>query len=126
MQVHPRDDYAHKHHQSLGKTEAWYVVAAEPDAEVAVGFKEPITAQRLEESARSGEIEDLLDWRRIKAGDAIFVPAEPFTPLAQALPSARFSRIPTSLIAFMITAVRVNCTWIMVLRFRILARITTA
>ena len=75
VQVHPRDDYAYKHHQSLGKTEAWYVVAAEPDAEVAVGFKEPISAQRMEESARSGEIETLLDWRRIKAGDAIFVPA---------------------------------------------------
>lgn len=75
VQVHPRDDYAAKHHQSLGKTEAWYVVAAEPDADVAVGFKEPITAQRLEEASRSGEIEDLLDWRRVKAGDAIFVPA---------------------------------------------------
>jgi mannose-6-phosphate isomerase len=75
VQVHPRDDYAYKHHQSLGKTEAWYVVAAEPEAEVAVGFKEHITARRMEESARSGEIEALLDWRSVKAGDAIFVPA---------------------------------------------------
>jgi mannose-6-phosphate isomerase len=75
VQVHPRDDYAYKHHQSLGKTEAWYVVAAEPEAEVAVGFKETITAQRMEESARSGEIESLLDWRPVQAGDSIFVPA---------------------------------------------------
>jgi mannose-6-phosphate isomerase len=75
VQVHPRDDYAYKHHQSLGKTEAWYVVGAEPGAEVAVGFKEKITAQRMEESARSGEIESLLDWRPVKAGDAVFVPA---------------------------------------------------
>jgi len=75
VQVHPKDDYAHQHHQSLGKTEAWYVVAADPGADVAVGFKEPITAQRMEESARSGEIESLLDWRPVQAGDAIFVPA---------------------------------------------------
>ena len=75
VQVHPRDDYAAKHHQSLGKTEAWYVVSAEPEAEVAVGFKQPISAHRLEESARSGEIESLLDWRKITAGDTIFVPA---------------------------------------------------
>lgn len=75
VQVHPRDDYAYQHHQSLGKTEAWYVAAAEPEGEVAVGFKEPITAQRLEESARSGEIESLLDWRPVQAGDTIFVPA---------------------------------------------------
>lgn len=75
VQVHPRDDYAEKHHSSLGKTEAWYVVAAEPQGEVAVGFKEAITAERMEASARSGEIEALLDWRRVKAGDVIFVPA---------------------------------------------------
>lgn len=29
----------------------------------------------MEEAARSGEIETLLDWRRVKAGDVIFVPA---------------------------------------------------
>jgi mannose-6-phosphate isomerase len=75
VQVHPPDDYAYKHHRSLGKTEAWYVVASEPNAEVAVGFKEVLTAQRLEQSARSGEIEALLDWRPVEAGDVIFVPA---------------------------------------------------
>jgi len=75
VQVHPRDDYAHEHHQSLGKTEAWYVMAGEPDSQVAVGFKEKLTAQRMEQAARSGEIESLLDWRPVKAGDLIFVPA---------------------------------------------------
>jgi mannose-6-phosphate isomerase len=75
VQVHPGDDYAQRHHQSLGKTEAWYVVAGEPEAEVAVGFKEVLSSQRLEDAARSGEIETLLDWRRVKAGDVIFVPA---------------------------------------------------
>jgi mannose-6-phosphate isomerase len=75
VQVHPADEYAHKHHQSLGKTEAWYVVAGEAGADVAVGFKETLTAQRMEEAARSGEIEGLLDWRPVKTGDVIFVPA---------------------------------------------------
>jgi mannose-6-phosphate isomerase len=75
VQVHPRDDYAYTHHRSLGKTEAWYVVAAEPEAQVAAGFKEQISPQRFEESARSGEIETLLDWRGVTAGDVIFVPA---------------------------------------------------
>jgi mannose-6-phosphate isomerase len=75
VQVHPGDDYAERHHQSLGKTEAWYVVASEPEAEVAVGFKEVLSSQRLEQAARSGEIEALLDWRPVKTGDVIFVPA---------------------------------------------------
>ncbi len=75
VQVHPEDDYAHHHHGSLGKTEAWCVLDAEPDAEVATGFREPITPERLRESALSGEIEDLLHWRKVQAGDVIFTPA---------------------------------------------------
>src|SRR5581483_2542249 len=75
VQVHPDDPYAQEHHQSLGKTEAWYVVDAEPQAEVALGFRERISAERLRESAQSGEIEELLDWRRVKRGDVIFTPA---------------------------------------------------
>jgi mannose-6-phosphate isomerase len=75
VQVHPDDEYADKHHGSLGKTEAWYVLDAEPPAEVAVGFREEISAERLRESAESGEIENLLDWRKVQAGDVIFTPA---------------------------------------------------
>ena len=75
VQVHPDDEYAERHHGGLGKTEAWYVVNAEPPAEVAVGFREPISAEKLRESARTGEIEELLDWRQVKAGDLIYAPA---------------------------------------------------
>jgi mannose-6-phosphate isomerase len=75
VQVHPEDAYAAEHHQSLGKTEAWYVLASEPPGEVAVGFREPITPEKLRESALSGEIEQLLDWRKVEAGDVVFVPA---------------------------------------------------
>lgn len=75
VQVHPDDDYAERHHGSLGKTEAWYVVDAEQEAEVAVGFREPLSAERLKESAQSGEIEQLLAWHKVKRGDVVFVPA---------------------------------------------------
>jgi mannose-6-phosphate isomerase len=75
VQVHPQDSYARQHHQSLGKTEAWFVVAAEPQAEVALGFREQISPDQLQTSAQSGEIERLLDWRRVQAGDLIYVPA---------------------------------------------------
>jgi mannose-6-phosphate isomerase len=75
VQVHPEDTYAAEHHQSLGKTEAWYVLQSDPTGEVAVGFREPITAEKLRDSAQSGEIEQLLDWRKVDAGDIVFVPA---------------------------------------------------
>src|SRR5271154_2083082 len=44
VQVHPNDAYARQHHDSPGKTEMWYVLAAEPGAQIAAGFREPISA----------------------------------------------------------------------------------
>jgi mannose-6-phosphate isomerase len=75
VQVHPDDEYARHRHGCLGKTEAWYVMDAEPGADVAVGFQKALTREQLRNSALSGEIEKLLDWRKVRAGDVIFVPA---------------------------------------------------
>jgi mannose-6-phosphate isomerase len=75
VQVHPDDTYAALHHQSLGKTEAWYVMDSQPPGEVAVGFRETITSEKLKEAALSGEIETLLDWRKVSHGDVVFTPA---------------------------------------------------
>jgi mannose-6-phosphate isomerase len=75
VQVHPDDEYAQRHHGSLGKTEAWYVLDAQPPGEVAVGFKRPISRDELRAAAQTGEIEHLLDWRKVKHGDLIFTPA---------------------------------------------------
>jgi mannose-6-phosphate isomerase len=75
IQVHPDDEYALQHHRSLGKTEAWYVLQAESPGEVAVGFRETLTPERLESAAKSGEIESLVDWRKVQPGKLIFVPA---------------------------------------------------
>ena len=60
---------------SLGKTEMWYVMRADPGARIAIGFRESITPERLRESALSGEIEGLLNWVEVKPGDAFFIPA---------------------------------------------------
>lgn len=75
VQVHPDDEYARRHHGTLGKTEAWYVLDSQPPGEVAAGFREEITPERLRGSALSGEIEQLLDWRKVEPGDIVFVPA---------------------------------------------------
>jgi mannose-6-phosphate isomerase len=75
VQVHPNDDYALQHHQSRGKTEMWHILAAEPGAKIAAGFREPITADRLRSAAESGEIEQLLAWHEANPGDTFFIPA---------------------------------------------------
>jgi mannose-6-phosphate isomerase len=75
VQVHPDDDYARKHHQSRGKTEMWHVLHAEPGAQIAAGFRETITPERLREASLSGEIENLLQWFDAAPGDTFFIPS---------------------------------------------------
>jgi mannose-6-phosphate isomerase len=64
VQVHPE-----------GKTEMWHILAAEPGARIAAGFRSPITEERLRASALSGEIERLLEWHEARPGDTFFIPA---------------------------------------------------
>jgi mannose-6-phosphate isomerase len=71
VQVHPDDG----EDGPLGKSEMWYVLAAEPGATIALGFREPITRDRLREATLNGEIEHLVNWMPVKAGETYFTPA---------------------------------------------------
>ena len=75
VQVHPGDEFAAAHEKSRGKTEMWYVLRADPGARIATGFRHAISRERLRASALSGEIEQLLNWIDVTAGDAFYVPA---------------------------------------------------
>jgi mannose-6-phosphate isomerase len=80
VQVHPNDDFAQKFHPELGsaargKTEMWHILRAEPGAQIAAGFREPITPERLRKASESGEIEQLLEWHDANPGDTFFIPA---------------------------------------------------
>jgi mannose-6-phosphate isomerase len=75
VQVHPDDAYARLHHDSFGKTEMWHVLAAQPGAQIAAGFKAPISPEKLREASLSGEIENLLQWHIAMPGDTFFIPA---------------------------------------------------
>ena len=75
VQVHPADIYAARHENSAGKTEMWYILRADPGAQVALGLREAISRERLRESSQSGEIMDLLNWVEVRPGQCIFVPA---------------------------------------------------
>jgi mannose-6-phosphate isomerase len=75
IQVHPDDAFARSIGLPNGKTEAWYILSALPDAMVAVGLKCRITPHQLRASIRDGSIADLVQWRPVSRGDTIFVPA---------------------------------------------------
>jgi mannose-6-phosphate isomerase len=75
VQVHPDDAYARFHHSSPGKTEMWHVLAAQPGAQIAAGFREPVTSGQARAAALDGTIVDLLEWFDAKPGDTFFIPA---------------------------------------------------
>src|SRR3989441_1000642 len=76
VQVHPDDDYAAQHERGkLGKTEFWYVLAAEPDATIVYGFQAPTSAGEVQHAIEQVRLEELLHEERVAAGDVIFVPA---------------------------------------------------
>ena len=71
VQVHPEDG----EDGSRGKTEMWHILEAEPGATIAMGFREPVTRERLRETTRTGEVENLLNWVPVKPGETYFIPA---------------------------------------------------
>jgi mannose-6-phosphate isomerase len=76
VQVHPDDDHASAlPDRPRGKTECWYVLSAEPGAQVAVGFREPIDRQAVRAAIEDGSIESRLRMIPVRAGDMIFIDA---------------------------------------------------
>jgi mannose-6-phosphate isomerase len=75
VQVHPDDAEARKAGYKRGKDEAWLILAAEPDATIALGTKRPLSKDGLRAASLDGSVEELLDWKPVKAGDFIYSPA---------------------------------------------------
>jgi mannose-6-phosphate isomerase len=75
VQVHPNDAEAQALGEVRGKTECWYVLSAEPGAEVAVGFREEISLDEVREAIGAGTLEDKLRYLPVKAGDMVYVDA---------------------------------------------------
>jgi mannose-6-phosphate isomerase len=75
IQVHPDDTFARAMGMPNGKSEAWYIISAKPDAKIGIGLKHRITPQELRASIKDGSIVDLVQWRPVATGDAVFIPA---------------------------------------------------
>jgi len=73
LQAHPPEQVAAK----LGgepKTEFWYVAAADPGAELFLGFRNLITREQFKRALDKGTVEECVQKTRAKAGDAMFLP----------------------------------------------------
>lgn len=72
VQVHPDDEYAKKNENSLGKTEAWYVVDAKDGAALIVGTKD-CDKETFKKAVENGETERYLNRIPVKKGDYFLI-----------------------------------------------------
>lgn len=73
VQVHPCDEYARKYENDNGKTEMWYIIAAEPDAELVYGFKEKITKEEFRKAIEDNALMSKVNRVPVKQGDVFFI-----------------------------------------------------
>jgi len=75
VQVHPDDEAAAAVGQPCGKTECWYVLKAEPGAQIGLGLKPGTTKTEVERAIREVRMEQLLNWIDVREGDMVYVDA---------------------------------------------------
>jgi mannose-6-phosphate isomerase len=73
IQVHPNDELAKKRHNSFGKTEMWYVMQADDDAKLIVGFKEQSSKDEYLKHLNENTLVTILDTKEVKKGDVFFL-----------------------------------------------------
>jgi mannose-6-phosphate isomerase len=76
VQVHPDDAYAAEHEGGkLGKTECWYILHADPGAQIIYGVVRPVSSAEVRAAIERVELEALVQTVEVAPGDAILVPA---------------------------------------------------
>ena len=73
IQLHPNDELAKKRHNSLGKTEMWYVMQADENARLIVGFKEKSSPEEYLSHLNNKTLLDILDTKKVQSGDVFML-----------------------------------------------------
>ena len=75
IQVHPDDELAMKRHAGNGKTEMWYIIQADDEAELITGFKTKINKQEYLTHLNNKTLKSVLNIEKVKAGEVYYTPA---------------------------------------------------
>ncbi|MGB3606350.1 type I phosphomannose isomerase catalytic subunit [Psychroserpens sp.] len=73
IQLHPNDELSEKRHNSFGKTEMWYVMQADKDANLIVGFNQDMTPKKYLKHLEDKTLTDILNFDKVKTGDTYFI-----------------------------------------------------
>ena len=75
VQVHPDDRLAMTRHNSLGKTEMWYIISTDKNACIYSGLKMEMTPDEYTRRVADGTFAETLAVHDSRAGDVFFLPA---------------------------------------------------
>lgn len=75
VQVHPNDELAKNRHNSFGKTEMWYIMETDQNAELIIGFQENITPDKFQQHLAAESLEEVLNKVPVSKGDLIYLPS---------------------------------------------------
>ncbi|MEF8844328.1 MAG: type I phosphomannose isomerase catalytic subunit [Bacteroidales bacterium] len=75
IQVHPDDEMARERHNDNGKTEMWYVIAAEEGAELISGFNREMDKETYLRHLNNNTLPEILNHEKVQAGDVFYLPA---------------------------------------------------
>lgn len=75
VQVHPDNEMAKKYHNSFGKTEMWYIMDSDDDANIVIGLKDETTNPEILNHITSENVEMVFNRETVKKGDSFFIPA---------------------------------------------------
>ena len=75
VQVHPDNEYAMRVEGEYGKTECWYIIDCEKDAELIYGFKEKISGEEFKRRIEDNTFLDVVNKVKVKKGDFFFIEA---------------------------------------------------
>ena len=75
VQVHPDDDMASAYHNAYGKTEMWYIMNSDKDAEIILGLKNDNTDNRVLSKIDASNVDAIFNTEKVKQGDSYFIPA---------------------------------------------------
>lgn len=73
IQLHPNDALAAKRHNSFGKTEMWYVMQADQDSNLIVGFNKKMTSDLYLKHLKDKTLPQILNFDTVKQGDTYFI-----------------------------------------------------
>lgn len=75
IQVHPDDATAKERHNAYGKTEMWYLVDADPEARLLLGFNKDTDKSEYLTKLHNNTLPEILNVEKVKKGDCFFIPA---------------------------------------------------